>query len=96
MTLWPDRRGSLPAGDHDTHREDVSRMNFLKTLFSWTGILIALYILIGVFLNTAPPHLPATSGNLASLHSWVQYFISVLFWPLSLWTPTFTVGKWTP
>jgi hypothetical protein len=96
MTSWPDRPGSLPAGDHDTHREDVSRMNFLKTLFSWTGLLIVLYILIGVFFNTAPPHLPATSGNLASLHSWVQYIISVLFWPLSLWAPTFTVGKWTP
>jgi len=24
----------------------------------------------------------------------VQYFISILFWPLSFWHPTFNVGKW--
>jgi len=30
------------------------------------------------------------------LHSWGQYLISVLFWPLSLWHPTFTLGKWAP
>ena len=55
------------------------------------------YILIGVFVNTASPHIPSTSalgGNF--LHSWAQYLISVLFWPLSLWHPSFTVGKWTP
>jgi hypothetical protein len=67
---------------------------FLKTLFSTTGILIMVYILIGVFANTAPPHLP--TGNISSFHSWVQYIISVLFWPLSFWRPTFTVGKWFP
>ena len=71
-------------------------MKFFSTLFSTTGILIVLYILIGVFLNTAPPHLPTTAGSLSSVHSWVQYFISVLFWPLSFWTPTFMVGKWVP
>ena len=70
-------------------------MNFLKALFSRTGILIAIYILIGVFLNTASPHVPATPNNATALHSWGQYIISVLFWPLSLWHPTFTVGKWT-
>jgi hypothetical protein len=69
---------------------------FLRTLFSWTGILIAVYILIGVFYNTAPPHIPGTPGTIAGLHSWVQYIISVLAWPLSLWHPTFTVGKWMP
>jgi hypothetical protein len=68
-------------------------VNFLKTLFSTTGLLIVVYILIGVFFNTAPPHLPTASGN---LHGWVQYFLSVLFWPLSFWTPTFNVGKWVP
>jgi hypothetical protein len=31
-------------------------MDFLKTLFSTTGLLIAVYILIGVFFNTAPPY----------------------------------------
>jgi hypothetical protein len=71
-------------------------MGFLKTLFSTTGILIVVYILIGVFTNTASPHLPTTTGSLATLHSWVQYFISILFWPLSFWHPTFTLGKWTP
>jgi hypothetical protein len=70
-------------------------MNFLKALFSPTGLLIGVYILIGVFVNTAPPHLPSTAGGLGSLHSWVQYVISVLFWPLSFWSPSFTVGKWT-
>jgi hypothetical protein len=25
----------------------------------------------------------------------VQYVISVFFWPLGLWSPTFTFGKWT-
>ena len=71
-------------------------MDFLKTLFSAKGLLIGLYILVGVFLNTASPHLPTTPGNLSSIHSWAQWVISVLFWPLSLWKPTFTIGKWTP
>ncbi len=71
-------------------------MDFLKTLFSTRGLVIVIYVLVGVFLNTAPPHLPTTVGSLSSLHSWVQYFISVLFWPLSFWHPTFTVGKWLP
>ena len=71
-------------------------MKFLSTLFSTTGLLIVVYILIGVFFNTAPPHLPVTTATADSLHSWAQYLISVLTWPLSLWHPTFTVGKWTP
>jgi hypothetical protein len=71
-------------------------VDFLKTLFSTKGLLIMVYILIGVFLNTASPHLPATPSSASSLHSWVQYLISILFWPLSLWTPTFTLGKWAP
>jgi hypothetical protein len=71
-------------------------MAFLRALFSTTGLLIAVYILIGVFVNTAPPHLPTAAANLSSLHSWVQYAISVLAWPLSFWHPNFTVGKWTP
>jgi hypothetical protein len=32
----------------------------------------------------------------SSIHSWVQWAISILFWPLSLWKPTFTLGQWTP
>ena len=71
-------------------------MSFLKTLFSTTGLLIGVYILVGVFVNTASPHLPSTAAGLGSFHSWVQYAISVLFWPLSFWHPNFTVGKWVP
>jgi hypothetical protein len=73
-----------------------AEVDFLKALFSTRGVLIAVYILIGVFLNTAPPHLPTTPSSVASLHSWVQYIISVFFWPLGLWHPTFILGKWTP
>lgn len=68
--------------------------NFFSTLFSKTGLAIVVYILIGVFVNTAAPHLPSTPNNIQALHSWVQYGISVLFWPLGLWSPTFTFGKW--
>ena len=71
-------------------------MGFVKTLFSATGIGIVIYILIGVFVNTAPPHLPTTVATLSALHSWAQYIISVFFWPLGLWHPTFTFGKWMP
>ena len=71
-------------------------MNFLKSLFSKTGLIIVIYVLIGVFVNTAPPHLPSATASLSTLHSWVQYFISILFWPLSFWHPTFTVGQWVP
>jgi hypothetical protein len=71
-------------------------VDFLKTLFSVKGLFVMLYILIGVFFNTASPHLPATPSTAGDLHSWAQYLISILFWPLSLWHPTFTLGKWTP
>ena len=71
-------------------------MDFLKSLFSKTGLIIVIYVLIGVFVNTAPPHLPSATASLSTLHSWVQYFISILFWPLSFWHPTFTVGQWVP
>jgi hypothetical protein len=40
--------------------------------------------------------LPTTTGSLGTVHSWVQYFISIFFWPLSFWHPTFTLGKWQP
>ena len=76
-----------------THR---GLMAYIALLFSWPGLVIAIYILIGVFHNTAPPHFPSTAATLTSLHSWVQYIISVLFWPLSFWHPALTLGKWTP
>ena len=74
----------------------MSNVGFVKTLFSRTGLLIMIYIVVGVFVNTAAPHVPSFGANLTSLHSWVQYFISIIFWPLSFWTPSFTVGKWQP
>jgi hypothetical protein len=80
-------------------RGDVTEMGFLgflNTLFSRRGFLVAIYILIGVFLNTAAPHLPTSPSSASTLHSWGQYVISVLFWPLGLWHPTFTLGKWRP
>ena len=67
---------------------------YIRSIFTGAGLFIAIYILIGVFYNTAPPHLPAAAFSLAALHSWIQYFISILFWPLSFWHPTFNVGKW--
>jgi hypothetical protein len=66
----------------------------VKTLFSAKGLFIAGYILVGVFVNTASPHLPTAAFSLPALHSWIQYFISILLWPLSFWHPTFSVGKW--
>ena len=69
-------------------------MDYVKALFSVKGIVIVIYILIGVFLNTASPHLPTVAFSLPALHSWIQYFTSIFFWPLSFWHPTFNVGKW--
>ena len=82
-------------GDNNEYRRQ-QRREYLRSLFSISGLIIVIYILIGVFVNTAPPHLPTVAFTLASLHSWVQYFISVLFWPLSFWHPYFTVGKRVP
>jgi hypothetical protein len=73
-----------------------AEVEFLKTLFSRRGLLVAIYIVVGISFNTAAPHLPTTPGSASSFHSWGQYIISVLFWPLSLWHPIFTLGKWFP
>jgi hypothetical protein len=73
-------------------------MDFIKTIVYSTWIRVGLWIVIGIGVNTAPPHYPTFSGNFGwsvELHSLVQYIVSVGLWPLSLWTPTFTVGKWT-
>jgi hypothetical protein len=72
-------------------------MIFLRSLFSTTGALIGLYLIIGVYVNTAPPHIPSFNSNNAALelHSFIQYVTSVFFWPLSFWHPTLSVGKWT-
>jgi hypothetical protein len=71
-------------------------VGFVRALFSTTGLLIIIYVVIGIFVNTASPHLPTAASNVSLFHSWVQYFISILLWPLSFWKPSFTVGKWTP
>jgi hypothetical protein len=69
-------------------------MTFLRTLFSQTGMLIIVYLFIGIFANTAAPHVPGSPVSVAGLHSWIQYLVSVVFWPLSFWHPVFSVGKW--
>jgi hypothetical protein len=69
---------------------------YIILLFSLPGLIILIYFLIGIFYNTAPPHFPSTAASFTSLHSWIQYFISILAWPLSFWHPTFSVGKWIP
>jgi hypothetical protein len=43
----------------------------IVTLFTRFGFFIAIYILIGVFYNTAPPHIPSTPGSLTLVHSWL-------------------------
>jgi hypothetical protein len=69
---------------------------YVAFLFSAPGLIIVVYILIGVFSNTASPHIPSFTASWASLHSWIQYFISIFFWPLSYWHPLLSVGKWLP
>jgi hypothetical protein len=69
---------------------------YIRLLFSPAGLILMVYFLIGIFHNTAPPHFPITAGSLTSVHSWIQYFISILFWPLSYWHPLLSVGKWIP
>jgi hypothetical protein len=73
-------------------------MDFIVGALRSTTLKILLYVIIGIGVNTAPPHYPtfgAGFGPSVILHSLTQYLISVTLWPLSLWHPTFTVGKWT-
>jgi hypothetical protein len=73
-------------------------MDFIFGVFRSTWLKVFIYILIGIYINTSSPHIPQFGGNFGPgvlLHSLVQYVISVMLWPLSLWSPTFTVGKWT-
>jgi hypothetical protein len=73
-------------------------MYYFRTLFSVRGLFIALYLFIGVAVNTAAPHIPtfqSGAATVAEAHGWVQYIASVFFWPLSFWQPTLSVGKWT-
>jgi hypothetical protein len=70
----------------------------MRRYFNRYVAVAILYLVIGAAVNTAAPHYP--SWNAASmsttLHSIVQYAISIFAWPLSFWAPTFTTGKWTP
>jgi hypothetical protein len=72
--------------------------SFFRILFSPVGLLIGIYIFVGIWTNTAAPHFPSTTGgtNAELLHNWIQYGISVAFWPLAHWQPTFTTGEWLP
>ena len=36
---------------------------YIRILFHRFGLFIAIYILIGVFYNTAPPHIPSAAGS---------------------------------
>jgi hypothetical protein len=67
---------------------------YIRLIFTKAGLFIAIYILIGVFFNTASPHLPAAAFCLSAFHSWIQYFISIFLWPLRFWHPPFSVAKW--
>lgn len=67
---------------------------YIRGLFTSFGLFFVIYTLIGVFYNTAPPHFPPVAFTLVALHSWIQYFISIFFWPLSFWHPAFSVAKW--
>ena len=73
-------------------------MNFIVGVLRSTWLKVLIYVIIGIGVNTAPPHYPqfgGTTGPGVYLHSLTQYIISVMLWPLSFWHPTFTVGKWT-
>jgi uncharacterized membrane protein YfcA len=71
--------------------------DFLKGLFGPAGLFLLVWVLIGIFTNTAAPHIPQDySTAAAAAHSWIQYLISVMSWPLSHWHPQFTTGQWTP
>lgn len=73
-------------------------MNLVRVIFFSTWMRVGAYIVVGIGVNTAPPHYPTFSGQFGitqELHSLVQYIISVGLWPLSYWAPAFTVGKWT-
>jgi len=73
-------------------------MEFLVMIWRSTWIKVLIWVVIGIGVNTAPPHYPqfgAGFGPGVLFHSLVQYIVSVMLWPLSLWSPTFTVGRWT-
>ena len=68
-------------------------VGIFRSVTFWTIV----YILIGIGVNTAPPHYPSFPGGFSAgleLHSIVQYLISITLWPLGLWAPDFTTGMW--
>jgi hypothetical protein len=72
-------------------------MDTIYSMLRSTWLKVLVYIIIGIGINTGSPHYPQFGNQFGPgvlLHSIVQYVISVMLWPLSLWSPTFTVGKW--
>jgi hypothetical protein len=72
-------------------------MDVIRYIFFSTYFRVGIYIIIGIGVNTAPPHYPTFSGQFSwpvELHSLMQYIISVGLWPVSFWHPEFTSGKW--
>lgn len=73
-------------------------MGYIIRILNNPFMVAFIWIVIGILVNTAPPHLPSTSGQFGVgflLHDWAQYIISVAFWPLSFVHPALTTGKWT-
>jgi hypothetical protein len=68
---------------------------YVRLVFSKVGIIVGIYFLIGVFYNTAPPHFPGLKFTAGALHSWTQYIISIMLWPLSFWHPLFSISRWS-
>jgi hypothetical protein len=72
-------------------------VGFLRVLFSKIGILILAYILIGIAVGPPPASqgkLPAvTEATGASIGTWIQFVIWVLFWPIGVvfHHPTFSL-----
>ena len=63
-------------------------MSALRVLFSRTGLIIGIYLLIGVFLG--PPghhagHLPSAHfRNGGDIGAWLTFGIQVLLWPIGV------------
>jgi hypothetical protein len=68
---------------------------YVRIIFTRIGLFVGIYFLIGVFYNTAPPHFPGLKFSAGALHSWAQYVISIMLWPLSFWHPLFSISRWS-
>lgn len=58
-------------------------MGWLRTLFSKTGIIIVIYLVIGFAIYRA--YIPGTSHTTVNtIASWIQFVIYVMLWPVGL------------